>query len=275
MQVRNENITTAQVRRLLREKSNRTDSFFLGFALAKKVLSPEFAQSTPTSLKRIYPSGSTGKYGTVRYGKFTIPKLRYQETLQFKKIIPEKQYNPLIKTQIDNSTKLGSGIPMAMFTNGFLNNKSDLESRKKLAKHLYLQTFLINGFNNNPGKFSKFTLSAVECLFVPETNQALSSSGILSLQTKGRAVVYEVRNSKGQVDPVATFNVANYWKDNMLFDELILSFDTVDPNVDYTAQIIVIMPEVDDKYKGTFRRRVKTEYNYNVALTDGLAEFAI
>jgi hypothetical protein len=35
------------------------------------------------------------------------------------------------------------------------------------------------------------------------------------------------------------------------------------------------MPEVTDKYVGDFRRNVQTEYNYNVALKNGLAELAV
>jgi len=35
------------------------------------------------------------------------------------------------------------------------------------------------------------------------------------------------------------------------------------------------MPEVTDKYIGEFRRNIRTEYNYNVALKDGLAELAV
>jgi len=189
--------------------------------------------------------------------------------------VPESQYNPLNKTTITNGTKLGKGIQLSAFTNGQLNNTRTLSGRKELAKYFYLQSLLINGFNSNRGKFKKSSLDVVEGLFTAETNQTLESGGILDLQTKGRAVVYEVKDSKGNNDPAAAFNVATYWKDNMLFDELILSFDTVDPNVGFTAQIIVTMPEVDDKYKGTFRRNVRTEYNYNVALRDGLAEFAV
>ena len=275
MIIRNENITTAEVRRLLREPSNRTDSFFLGFALARNALNFRFAQSTPTALKRLNGFEPDAKYGTNRYGRLNIPKLRYLESLNFKFILPESQYNPLNKTEINNGTKIGPRTPISLFTNGLLNNLRTLAERKEIAKYFYLQSLLINAFNSNKSKFRKASLSVVEGLYAPETNQTLEAGGILDLQTKGRAVVYEVRNTNGELDPAAAFNIATYWKDNMLFDELILSFDTVDPNVDYTAQIIVTMPEVDDKYKGPFRRKVRTEYNYNIALTDGLAEFAV
>lgn len=275
MIIRNENITTAEVRRLLRDSTNRVDSFFIGLALAKNALNFRFMQSTPTAVKRLQGNEAVGKYGTSRYGNLSIPKLRYKENYNYKRVVPESQYNPLNKTTITNGTKLGKGIQLSAFTNGQLNNTRTLSGRKELAKYFYLQSLLINGFNSNRGKFKKSSLDVVEGLFTAETNQTLESGGILDLQTKGRAVVYEVKDSKGNNDPAAAFNVATYWKDNMLFDELILSFDTVDPNVGFTAQIIVTMPEVDDKYKGTFRRNVRTEYNYNVALRDGLAEFAV
>lgn len=275
MIIRNENITTSEIRRLLRDSTNRDDSFLVGLGLAKNALNFRFMQSTPTAVKRICGTAALGKYGTNRYGNSGIPKLRYKENYNFKRVVPERQYNPLNKDKITNGTKLGKGIQLSVFTDGQLSNVGALSARKEIAKYFYLQSLLINGFNSNKGKFKKSSLNVVEGLFTPESNQTLDDNGILELQTKGRAVVYEVKDSKGNNDPAAAFNVATYWKDNMLFDELILSFDTVDPNVEYTAQIIVTMPEVDDKYKGTFRRKVRTEYNYNVALRDGLAEFTV
>jgi hypothetical protein len=275
MIIRNENISTADIRRLLRDPANRTDEFLIGFALAREVLNFRYMQSTPTAVKRIESKEPLFKYGTTVYGNPTIPKLRYKDGLRFKKIVPEKQYNPVLMTSINNGTKLGQGLSLSTFTGSTLNSKATLADRKKVAKHLYLQTLLLNGVSNNKGRFGKYSVNVAEGLYAPETNQTVTSGSILDLQTKGRAVVYEVTNLEGKNDPAAAFNVASYWKDTMMFDDLILSYDTVDPSVEYTAQIIVTMPEVTDKYVGDFRRNVQTEYNYNVALKNGLAELAV
>ena len=85
-------------------------------------------------------------------------------------------------------------------------------------------------------------------------------------------LVYEVIDSAGKMAPEMTFDVAHYWKDNFLFDNLILSYDTVDPNKPFNAQIVVTMPEVDLYYKGSFSRKVSTEFNFKMLIDDGLAE---
>lgn len=275
MIISNENISVAEVRRLLRDPANREDDLLIGTALAKNALNFRFMQSTPTACKRIVPAAPAGKYGTARFGNTNVPKLRYRDNFQYNKIIPEYQYNPVVMSEIRNGTKLGEGLPLSLFTGKYLKSKTSLKDRKGVAKHFYLQTLLMNGVRNNSGRFSKAGLNVVEGLFAPETGYTITSGNILELQTEGRAVVYNVTNLSGANDPAAAFNIAQYWKDAMLFDELILSYDTVDPSLDYTAHIIVIMPSVDDKYNGNFRRIVKTQYNYNTALENGLAELVV
>lgn len=269
MIIANENISVAEVRRLLRDPVNRTDNLLVGTALAKNVLNFGFAQSTPTAVTRIEGTEPLAKYGTAKYGKTQFPKLRYKDNFRFKFIVPDRKYNPVRFDTFDASTKLGENIPLSKFTGKYLNSYTGDDTRKSIAKHLYPQTFLLNGVRANTGRFSKASLSVAEGLFAPESNYTITEGNILELQTKGRAVVYDVS------DGAFAFNIAKYWKDSMLFDELILSYDTVDPNVAYTAQIIVTMPELDDNYKGNFRRLVRTEFNYNIALRNGLAELVV
>jgi hypothetical protein len=275
MIIANDNISTQEMRRLLRDPINRKDNLLMGIALGQGIIGPNYVQSIPSAVKRIESNKPYFKYGTSVYGKSSIPKVRYRDNLRFKSIVPEKQYNPLNKTKIDGSTLLGGGMPLSIFSNSALNSKIGLDSRKEIAKYFYLQSLLMNSVHNNSGRFSKFSLRVVDGLYVPEANQTVTSDSILDLQTKGRAVIYEVINSKGETDSAATFNVASYWKDTALFDTMILSYDTLDPNVESTVQIIVTMPEVDTKYKGTFSRNVRTEFNYNIALQNGLAELAV
>jgi hypothetical protein len=274
MIIRNDNITPAQVRRLLRDPKNRQDKLFLGTAFAKGALNFRFMQSTPTAVKRIVPNESQAKYGTNRYGLSAVPKLRYKDNLRFKNIIPERQYNPVVLNEISNSTKLGKGISVSMFAKNYLAELT-FEERKEVAKHLYLQTFLINGVRINTGRFAQSRLTVAEGLFFPETTYTITPGNILELQGTGRVAVYDVTDEFGNPDPAGAFNIACYFKDSMMFDELILSYDTVDPNQNLTAQIIVTMPKVDNKYIGNFRRIIRTEYNFNVALRNGLAELVV
>ena len=96
------------------------------------------------------------------------------------------------------------------------------------------------------------SLIVTEGLVKKQSDETLVSGDIRDLQTQGRAVVYEVLNNKGQNDPYATFELANYWKDNNLFQGLILHYDTLEPSSTatvqdekvYHAEIIVVMPTV-------------------------------
>ena len=58
-----------------------------------------------------------------------------------------------------------------------------------------------------------------------------------------------------------------------MYDELILSYDTIDIDVNtgkekLSCRIIITLPELDKNWIGTFNRKVKTEFNYN-DLTSG------
>lgn len=273
MIIRSDDITTTQIRQLLRDPANRTDRLLIGLALAKGVLSPRYAQSTPSACLQIEGELPVGKYGTGKLGAKDRPKLRYREDLKFNRVVPEAQYNPLTGKEIQNGMKLGKGLTLSRFAKGNLHRLNDVQKRE-FAKYAYLHSLLINSFRSMSDRFSKYSLEIEEGLFWPETNQNVTPGSHLDLARNGRLMVYEVRSKDGS-DLSATFNVAKYLKDNALFQELILSYDSLDPNQDCTGQIIVIMPEVDDYYRGEFTRKVCTHYNFRSALRKGLAELAV
>lgn len=275
MIINTEYFTSQEVRRIFRDKANRQDKLFVALALAKGVLNPRFMQSTPTAVLRISDKEVDAKYGTRMYGNSFLPKFRYKENLKLKRYIPEQQYNPLVKTKIDRSTQLDSGIPLALFTSNMLNDVVGLSERKEIAKYYYIHSLFYNSIAKSR-KFKKTSLRIAEGLYAKSTyNFTPEKDGLLDLQEKGRVVVYDVLDSKGKNNAASAFEIATYWKDNFLFDEIILSFDTVDPSVDFSSQIIVILPEIDDSFRGRFERKIRTEFNYNIALNNGFAELTI
>ena len=118
-----EDLTVDQVRLLLREESNRYNSYFLGFAMSKKVLNPNFALSVPVGVKRILGNNDNrARTGTTTFGKSNQPKLRFKFTNNKSRILPEAKYNPTLMKDFDPGVKLSNTITLSSFLkNGDLN----------------------------------------------------------------------------------------------------------------------------------------------------------
>jgi len=282
MIIRRDTITTREVRSKLREKNNRNDDLFISFCISLGVLDSNFKTAAPASISRIINKEPKGKFGTRKYGQGTTVKGKFKESLQLNRIIPEKQYNPVKKTEILSATKLAKGVPLARFVStnassqATLNDFPDLADRKNLAKHYYMFAQMMNGAANLRDRFGAgYSISVTEGLYLPETTETLTAGGIKDLATKGRACVFEVMDRNGLNAIEKTFELAVYWKDNHLFDNLIMSYDTVDPNTDLNAQIVVTMPEVSDTFTGNFSRNVSTEFNYKTLIDNAIAECGV
>lgn len=280
-------LTTRQVRALLRDPNNREDGTLVGAAVAKNLIGPDYFVSVAKRLRTYFGNNPKVKYSRKSLVNSTLIK-RYKENLGTAKILPSPIFDPMKLDKINGTTKLGGGIPLSLFvsspgTRATINHLNASE-RKIIAKRFYCHVPLIEGFRNN-SKFKRNSLIVTEGLVKKQSDETLVTGDIRDLQTQGRAVVYEVLNSKGQNDAYATFELANYWKDNNLFQGMILHYDTLDPspnNADvgtlqpdkvYHAEIIVVMPTVNDYYEGKFQRIVRTDINFRTAINGGLGYF--
>lgn len=279
MIIRRDTITTREARAKLREPKNREDNLFISFCVSLGILNPSFKSDQPGEVKRVVGAEPKAKFGTRMYGQGNTSKVKYKEDFQLSRIVPEKQFNPMNKSDISSGTKLGKGITLGRFvatqslSQATLNNIPTLAERKELARHYYMYAYMMQAFQNSRDKFSQnYSLSVTEGYYLPETTETLTSGGIKDLATKGRAVVFEVMDQEGNNAPEKNFEFAVYLKDNHLFEKLILSYDTVDPNTDYNAQVVVIMPEISEKFTGSFSRKIATEFNYNLLVDNALAE---
>lgn len=286
-------ITTRQARALLRDPNNRNNETFIGALLAKKIIGTDYIVSIAKKLRTYF-----GKDAKVKYSRKSLVNSRvirrYKENFALKKILPSPIYDPVKLDKVNTGTKLGSGIPLSLFvsspgTRATINHLSDSE-RKDIAKRFYCHVPLIEGFRNNQN-FRKNSLIVTEGLVKKQSGENLVSGDIRDLQTQGRVAVYEVLNSKGQNDAYATFELANYWKDSQLFQGLILHYDSLEPviqdsttdrfdenaildkNKVYHAEIIVVMPKVDNNYRGRFERKVRTDINFTTFIDNGLGYF--
>ena len=140
-----------------------------------------------------------------------------------------------------------------------------------LAKQYSLQANAMKTINGIQviSEFKDFRLQVVEGLYRPESTEDLDvSDGINYLMSKGRAVVYELIDFKGNVAVEKTFNLAIYWKDNLNFDKMILDYDNYNPDNSLSAQIILVMPEVIPPWSVTYNNKIETRYN-NVNQVNG------
>lgn len=285
-------ISPREIRSLLREPNNREDGVLVGAAFAKNLIGGDYFVPLARRLRTYFGTEAGLKYTKNSLIKSTKPR-RYRESFALKSILPDPVYDPMKLSTINSGTKLGQGIPISMFANApgsksTLNHLTQTE-RKEIAKHLYCQVPLIQGFRNQ-ARFSNHSLFISDGLVKPQDTETLTSGDIRELQTKGRAVVYEVLDNKGKNDAYATFQLANYWKDNHLFQGLILHFDSMeplgedgsrrhdkleflDPEREYHAEIIVVMPNVDYYYRGNFERRLRTDINFRPFIKGGLGYF--
>lgn len=190
--------------------------------------------------------------------------------------IPDPVYNPELKASISSRTKLAPGITMAKFLGGFgdavtLDHISDQAERLKLAKQFYLHAEAMRKLKDSE-EFKNYRLIVVEGLYKKGPNEVLDVESLNALSEKGRAVVYELRDQKGEVDIDKTFDLAVYWMQNLSFEKLILDYDTFNPNGSLYASIVLIMPHIFPPWNVTYANVVETRFNTHVQSTNELVE---
>ena len=192
----------------------------------------------------------------------------------------DAKYNPLHQDFITSKTKLAPGITMATFLGGIgdpVTLTHLLEERDKflLAKQYTLQAHAMKTINDagSNSEFENLRFQVVEGLYRPAEGEDLDvSDGINFLMSRGRAVVYELIGLDGKIDLTQTFNLAVYWKDNLLYEKLILDYDNYNPDNTLNAQIILVMPEIVPPWSVTYKNEIETRYNNINQTTNELLE---
>ncbi len=270
-------MTPRAVRSKLRDPANRNNNTFVSSLVEEGNLCKDFTTPTPTSIGRVVDGESTSFYAdrSANLTKKTNQVIFVPRNI-VKQFVPDPIYNPLnlgreAITSITARTKLSPSVSISKFlgTEDPVNIKyiRDEETKRQIAKHLYLQTLILNKIQKDQKEFEGVNLEVTEGIYRPGTGETITPESINDLKSKGRAVVYKAVDSQGNANKSRLFDIAVYLKDNAYFDQLILSYDTVECNHDgspiLTARLIITMPQLDDSFKGTFRREVSTEFNSN------------
>ena len=193
------------------------------------------------------------------------------------KYVPDPYYNTDFQSEITSRTKLAPGISMAKFLGGYgdavtLNFIPTDEERKRIARQLLLQADAMLTVTRENLQFSDYRLIVAEGLYNPEPTEVLDVDGINYLMKNGQAVVYELLNKDGTIDPEKTFDLAVFWKDNINFDKLILDYDTYDPNGTLNVQVILVMPKIISPWTVQYSNTIETRFNNFVQSTNELVE---
>ena len=287
--------TTEEVRAKMREKTNRDFGEFTAYQVASGVLNSNYVNAVPEKFGKVSVTSTAqsqrglNQIGQVR-GVSQVQKFKTdQRKIKFN-IVPELKFkNAIIDPfNVNTNTIINHDFSIGKFIgindHGKFNTLSN-DVKQQIAKNYFIMSELmktVSNSNHTPTDFESYSLEVVEGYYAPETygvgapgklqEEKLTADSILDLRNKGRAIVFELRNQKGQIDLEKTFDLALAWVEVGYFDNLILDYDSYDPSGELNAQIIIAIPEITNFTNIKFERQVQTLYNNNVQSNDALVE---
>ena len=263
-------LTTSAARSKMRDPANRSNSAFVGEMISNQTICIDYNNPTPPGIGRVISGGAVPEDGETPIGNGSIVRRSFKPSESNVDLAPDRQYNPDYVGEITSSTKLAPGITIAKFlgsddpTN--INFVKSVEERKKIARYYYVHAQIMKSLQLDTDKFKDYTLVVAEGLYRPGPQETVTPGSINDLKQKGRAVVYNLVDRTGRSDPTTMFDLAAYWKSKIYYDRMILSYDTIDCQLN--ARLVVVLPELDANWNGTVTRTVETEFN-GVKLSQG------
>lgn len=265
-----------ETRSALRDPANMGNSTFTGYSVSAGTLSPNYSKGIPKTVGRISSSTPDVKIPYEPINENLIKSTRYtnSKNKDIQTFIPDPKYDPNrldSTTPITGKIELSEGVKLSKFLGGTgdkvtLSHISTRDEKLALARQYALHASAINTVLKNRGEFKDHRLVVVDGLYKAGPSETITPDSINDRRQSGRTVVYELHNSKGEIDNEKTYDLALWWKDILNFDKLILSYDTFDPNCDMCTQLILEMPEVDADYNLTakYKNELVTLFNNNI-----------
>jgi hypothetical protein len=291
-------LSVKQVRAKLKDDNNAVDPGFLKYLYGREKVNPEFNKKVPASVGRSFD----GSQAYTPFQNMNATPVLIKSQRHPKELLPDSRYNPIfikqsatwhqqsqsnILTFIDGKTLLGYGIPISTFLDGPISEldfitETDKEARLNLAKQLLLQAEVIKFAKNTPQFANDYHLAVEEGVYIKEANENLKEGSVPHLAQTGRAIVYAMYKTPGgrtyesmKTDFNASFEFAIRLASSLFaYDKIILNYDNIGEFLH--AQIIVIMPEVDNDFKfvTTPTMGLETRFNNKVLSNTDLVEIA-
>lgn len=264
--VTSEKPTTAIARDRFRNPNNRTNSDFVANAIGQGAICISFNEKIPVGIGR-KSNYDTPKASSGEINPAYIPSKRTEVFTT----VPD-EYNPenvyAVSAMMPPSTLLAPGIPLSKFLSTGETSvnmdavTTDKEARVRLARYYYLHAQIIKTIQNDDGPFRDYRLEVAEGLYKKEPGETIEKDSIADLRRQGRAVVYNLVNDRGEPAVDKMYDLADFWKDTIAYEKLILDYDTIDCKVPLSARIIVIMPELEDRsWTANYKRILETHFN--------------
>ena len=186
------------------------------------------------------------------------------------RIQPDPQYNPDTQLPISSETRLGRGITLAKFLGAYGDKTSFRhiifeDARRQIARNLTLHARAIDMINGNTDRFNDVRVIVSEGIYnIKPIEKAI-----------GNLVYYQVIGTDGEIDFEKTFDVAEYWKDHMFFEEMYLDYDTYNVDGSLSAQVGLLMPNVPASFEvrnKEFKKDLFTVFNNHIQSKKELIE---
>ncbi len=285
--------TTEEVRSKMREKTNRDFAEFTAYQVASGALNANYANTAPGEFGKVaVTSKAQSQRGVNTFGQARgiarVQKFKTGERKVKWNIIPELKFKNNILGTVNTNTLINHDTSIGKFIGTDDHgefNALGIADKTQLAKNYFVISEMmkvVSNSNHTPTEFEPYTLEVVEGYYAPETygvgppgklqEEKLTPNGILDLRNKGRALVFELRDQKGEIDERATFALAVAWSEVGYFDKLTLDYDTYNPAGDLNVQIILEIPNINSFTDIRFKRNVQTLFNNTVQANDALVE---
>ena len=292
-------LSVKQIRAKLKDDNNAVDPGFLKYLYGREKVNPEFNKKVPTSVGRSFD----GSQAYTPFQNMNATPVLIKSQRQPKELLPDSRYNPVFIRQtatwhqqsqsnilsfIDGKTLLGYGIPLSTFLDGPISEldfttELDKEKRLNLAKQLLLQAEVIKFARNTPQFAKDYHLAVEEGVYIKGASENLKEGSVPDLAQTGRAIVYAMFKTPGgratyesiKTDFTASFEFATRLASSLFaYDKIILNYDNIGEFLH--AQIIVIMPEVDNNFKFVTNPTMglETRFNNKVLSNTDLVEIA-
>lgn len=266
-------VTIDNVRSILRDPANRNNSTFIQKVLEENILHPDYKKASPPVIGRMVKEDASAEVVSLNIGsnRPTQTSVVVDKKIN-NSIVPNPKFNPLKQAEITARTRLSDKITLSRFINADIPSRvfknRDLAFKQQTAKYLYAHAMFLEMVRDNEDEFDGVMLQVAEGIYQPGKDETVTKDSLNFKKFTGHAVVYKVIDKSGKVNNKRTFDLAAYYKDTALFDEMILSYDTFEGQDKLTSRIILIMPDLDINWNGNFRRKVSTEFN-NIKYSSG------
>jgi len=263
-------LRTSEVRARMRDPGHMSNQNFAAYQASSGAISPKYQNPMPTSVQTVVDPSNITITGRSPSIAAEDPKMRVKPDVNRNAPLSiDARYDPKNATEITTKTLLDRGISLSQFVfgkgdAGKLDPTLSLDGRKQIVRNLLPQASLVRRIRDNKDIFKGYNIEIVEGVYLKEPKEKITPDGILDLRSQGRAVVYELIGQNGIIDRDKTFDLAVWLSANIRYDKIILDYDEYDPvgqAEDPNAQVIVIMPAINDDFTASFKMETETLFN--------------